>query len=777
MTLGLRKRGFSMDDLVVWAWIIQGSNEERAERFLSSPSRKPTFILLDILRHDIQHVATFRSILHYTWTKLFSVNPQYSRSSSAEVLESLLEEERNDLISLSLPGMEGTTFKLLFWRLLYQARRLLPSAIFPISTIVPPYFFHSLNAGSMTDVLEPRQHSRGSKLLNEFLHVLSLPSRLEPFKSMVHHWRAQRVLLSLANRTNPPLIINRLGYQSVQAVLLASQKTEEESRLAKLQTRDWPPWRVDQDGMDARRSPDEGVSRVALAIRQMKQAGYSSSNYTRSFSILGGLEEDGTPTIHTRTMSKAHTRKLSSLVKLSPLNAKVWSARIKATRDVQEAWSAFRNFRYQGGTLTPSVYLAMMEKIEAESKRNGRTRLEIVSPGEGIEVLPPNCDNFSDFYKEELRPPASIDFLYEMMISSGIKPGSECLRFLVKHARGIPDGLKYLCQSSQRDDFLGYLIGHNLNPPADFTSAEHRIVHAFIILLCRCADKIAPRPPSDSDSESSAFADLNRLYDSSLDVIDNMNADVIMPQTLPRSKTSGINPLSHTLELIRTSQTKFRPTWYAVFDLLARPGTIIDPDIVGSPRDDINSWTITVAILRDFHDVGLELDPKGFLSICRCLEKALLASFQMDEESPLIDAIHIVKEEFAKLSAESKHSFGLPEISRNLHGAILHAYIRVLGLAEDFDSIEVVVKWMVRHHKYLLTQAQWSRNGHELLRRTLVAAKVFLDGTAYEKESQELVESVESWSWPTDEDARIYTEGGPPLKSVESPVVASADIY
>ncbi|ESZ96174.1 hypothetical protein SBOR_3449 [Sclerotinia borealis F-4128] len=742
MTLSLEKRGFSKDDLVIWAWILQGQHlDEKAKRFFSSPSRKPTFILLEILRHDIEHVETFRSLLVYTWAQFFSVNSQECVGGSwSGVSESLFEEEADDsdnLLPFSSPGMEGTTFKVLISRLLYQARRLLPSAVFPISHMIPPYFFHHLNHG--------------------LLHVLSLPSRLEPLRSMGHNWHAQRVLLRLANRTSPPLIIDRLGYQSVQAVLLASQKTKEESRLAMLQARDWPPWRVDQDGMDAQRSSDEDMSRIVFAIRQMKQAGYSSSSNTHVYGILGGQEDDGTPTIHTRSMSKAHIRRQRSLVKLSPLNPHVWSARIKATRDVQEAWSAFKNFRHQGGTPTPSVYLAVMEKIEAENKRIGQSRMVDVLPGEGKEVLPPFSDNFSAFYKEELRPPSTIDSLYETMISSGIHPDSDCLRFMVSHARGIPDGIKYLRDSAQRDTFLDYLIGQVPDPPAKFTSAETRIIHAFVALLCRCADKLAPRAPSNSDF--SMFQDFKGLHESSLNIINDINADGVMPQTLPRSKKSGINPLSHTLELIRTSQTKYRPTWYAVFDALARPGIIIDPNIIGDPQDDVNSWRISVATLQDFHDAGLELDPKGFQLICRCLEKAMLATSRTDEEPLFVDAIHLVKGEFAKLSSATTKCLGLSALSYNLNGAILHAYIRVLGLSKDFNGIQAVVEWMILHHKSLLTEARWSRNGHELLRRTLIAIKVFCNGTSHEDQARELVESVEGWTWPSDEDAIAYIEG------------------
>ncbi|CAD6455961.1 5cb9f372-fab9-494a-a165-db633feeff0d [Sclerotinia trifoliorum] len=764
MTLGLRERGFSVDDLVIWAYIIQGrDSDEQAQRLLSSPSRKPTFILLEILRNEIKHVETFRSLLEYTWTRVFSVNSQERTGGFwPEVSESFLEKEAEDLMSFSSPDMELSTFTLLISRLLHHARHLLPSAVVPISHMVPPYLFHNLHRGSMSETLEPKEHGRFSEFLNKLLHALSRPSTSIPFGSMFHNWHAQRVLLSLANRTKPPLTIDRLGYHSVQAVLLAMQKTNEESRLATLQARGWPPWRVDQDGMDAQRSSDEDMSRVVFAIRQMKEAGYNTNLRTHVHHILGGQEDDGTPTIHTRSMSKAHIRKLRSLERSSPLNHRVWSARIVATRDVQEAWSAFKNFHRLGGTPASSIYHAMMEKIEAENRRTGRLQAVDVSPGQGKEVLPPFSDNFSDFYKEELRPPSTIDVMYETMRSSGIRPESDCLRFLISHARSIPDGIKYLRESAQRDTFLKYLIGHNADRPAELTSSETRIIYAFVTLLCRCADKLVPQAPM--------FGYIKGYHEKCSNVINGINADGVMPQTLPRSRKSGINPLSHALELIRTSQTRYKPTWYAILDALARPGIIIDPNIIGDPQDDVNSWRISAAVLQDFHDAGLELDPKGFQLICRCLEKAMLASFRMDEKSMFLDAILLVKEEFAKISSTS-FKFEFSVLSHKLHGAILHAYIRVLGVAEDLDGLKAVVDWMVLHHNSLLTEAKWTRNGHELLRRTLTATRVFCNGTSYEEEVRELVESVDGWTWPTDEDARSYIEAGPLIESGDGSLV------
>ncbi|TGO66131.1 hypothetical protein BOTNAR_0067g00080 [Botryotinia narcissicola] len=153
MSLALRKRGFSIDDLVVWTYIIQGKDtDEKAQRFLSSPSKKPTFLLLEILRKEILHVETFRSLLNYTWTRVFSPNPQQRTGDSWPALsKSTIEEETEEPMLFSSPDMELTTFTLLISRLLYHARHLLPSAVLPISHMVPPYLFHNLHGGSTTE--------------------------------------------------------------------------------------------------------------------------------------------------------------------------------------------------------------------------------------------------------------------------------------------------------------------------------------------------------------------------------------------------------------------------------------------------------------------------------------------------------------------------------------------------------------------------------------------------------------------------------------------------
>src|ERR1700733_13890988 len=71
----LRRRGMTMTDVDKWAWILSAQAvDEMAERFLSTKSTKPTFLLLEILRRDIQQVRILKSLLGYTWYQLLGTS-------------------------------------------------------------------------------------------------------------------------------------------------------------------------------------------------------------------------------------------------------------------------------------------------------------------------------------------------------------------------------------------------------------------------------------------------------------------------------------------------------------------------------------------------------------------------------------------------------------------------------------------------------------------------------------------------------------------------------
>ncbi|PQE06639.1 prefoldin subunit protein [Rutstroemia sp. NJR-2017a BVV2] len=766
----LQSRGYTGEDLSLWAWVVEEQDPDRmAERFLTlAPTKRPTFLLLEILRHRLHDVKTIRGLLNHTWTNLLHSSVQQPTSSSDRLSDATDAQEvppgtsKGDVVDTYFVNMEITTFNLLVSRLLVQARRIHAPAVVSIAYMMAPYMERLLEQQSMDKCMSDRALGLLSKILNLVLHMLSLPSIIDPFKSMRHNWHAQRILLLLASQSKPPLIIDQKGYEAVQAVLIASKKSDDESRLGRLRAREWPPWRVDQDGMDAQRSPDEDMSRAVSAISQMRAAGYNAGVRSVAYRILGGQEPDGTPTIQTRGFLKRRHERVSANTAVS---TEVWVARIRATRDVEEAWSAFRRFRKKGGKPNVSIYFAIMEKLDAEDKRIREGERPGMVPGDSKEVFSPSSDNFTSFYKEELKAP-SLKSLYDLMISEGIRPTGKCLAFLVKNARTIDDGVRYLRDSTLDKTFVDYLVGGSNAPERPITShRQSRVINAFINLLCRCAGQyIIKSVPTLPSNEPRLFEDFEGLHSSSVKLSQKLEENNRSPHSLLLPSRVKINALPYALELLGTSRTDFRPSWYALFAALGKAGALIDHELIGHPKNDINAWKVLVAALHDFHNTRLQLDPKGFQLICRCLEKAIIASFEVEADLVVADAVNLVKEEFAKLTfVEGDIGVpGLPQLPLEIHGAHLHSYVRVLGFATDHDGIETVLKWMLRHREFLTEVAMQSSNGINLLRTTIVAMRAFCMGSEYDDRLRALVEGDNDWQWPTDEDVEEYVAKGEP---------------
>ncbi|KAM3086413.1 hypothetical protein ACMFMG_000548 [Clarireedia jacksonii] len=761
----LQSRGYTSEDLSLWAWVVEEQDPDKmAERFLTlAPLKRPMFLLLEILRHDLRRVTIIRGLLSHTWTNLLSCRAQQSTNSSDTVLAATNTQvdqpgasSNGDIVEVNFENMEITTFTLLISRLLAQARRIHAPAVVSVAHMIAPYMEKMLEKESMDECMSDRTLSLFSKTLNQLLHTLSFPSVIEPFKSMRHNWHAQRILLLLASQSKPPLIIDQNGYRAVQSVLVALKKSDDESRLASIRARGWPPWRVDQDGMDAQCSPDENMSRAVSAITQMRAAGYNADKISNAYRILGGQEPDGTPTIQTRGILRGrHERFAFNSVE----STEVWVARIKATRDVEEAWSAFRRFRKNGGKSKIAIYLAIMEKLNEEDKRIRKGERHGMVPGDSREVFSPSSDNLSSFYKEELKAP-SLESLYDLMISEGIKPRGKCLLLLVKNARTINDGIRYLRDSTLDKTLVDYLIGAtSLSEEPIMSHRQSRVINAFINLLCRCAGQyIIKTAPALPPNEPHLFEDFEGLHLSSVRLSQKLEEIVSLPHYLSPPSRVKINALPYALELLGTSRTEFKPSWYALFGALGRAGAIIDDKLIGHPKNDVYAWKVLVAALHDFHSTRLQLDPKGFQLICRCLEKAIIASFEAQADFVVEDAISLVKEEFAKLTfVESDMEVpGLPELPHEIHAAHLHSYVRVLGLATDHDGIETVLKWMLQYRKPLTEVAMQSSNGTKLMKRTIVAMRLFCMGSEHDDRLRTLVKDVDDWQWPTDEDVDEY---------------------
>lgn len=710
-------------------------------------------MLLEVLRLDILQVKNLRLLLIYAWNKLLGKRQSnLSAMSDLEIdawipgadLTDPLAESRN-----CTTLMEENTFQLLLSRLLTQARRIWAPALVSITSMAIPYTMLLLKSNDLSTKLNTRMHNRLSKLINKLLVQLALPSSIDPLKSMNYNWQAQRVILGLAGRFEPALILDQTSYRAVKQVLLASRKTESESRVVQLSTRSWPPWRVEQDGMDAGRSLEDDLSRIILASTRSKESGYNENIQDKAIAILGGQESDGTPTIQTRKLKlqllkprKAFTEAAIS-DKLNPLP---WVARIDSTRDVQEAWSAFQSFEDKGGQPSPSMYFAMFEKLNYESARIGRASPGCGVPGDGRELLEPSNDNYSTFYKIRLQPP-TLDDLYNRMIQQGIRPAGQCLNFLVKHARTIDMGIRYLHDSDMANQANALFKSVITESPYQSSSGplSKKTLDSFIYLLCRFAPRVIMVTDDTKDSIEAIIASDGSAY-------------TVFPEKIHMKTSLGlIEPLRFAIKMLSQKQTFFRPTWYTIFQTLALPGLIIDHNLIGSPLSAIKSWEVLVSALSTFHSHGLELDPKGFVILCRCLEKAVLASISLPSSPLPITALPLLKNEFRKISISEKAPYRMPTLLHRLSGLHLHAYIRVLGLSSEHAEILHVLRWMNDNAAELDEVIMQSHNGLSLIRRVFIAVRIFLQGSGYEAEARRLVDNMERWDgWPEEVEMRRY---------------------
>ncbi|KAF4635135.1 hypothetical protein G7Y89_g2968 [Cudoniella acicularis] len=456
----LQSEGFTNNDVAEWVWILSGqTSDQMLERFFSTPTKIPMFLLWKIIQKDIQQVRNLKMAVLCVWNRLLCKSEENlanigNQGLDAELSRSIAITTSSATSSASpsitahglFSDLNENSFTRLIGCLLYHARRICPPLMLSISHMVETYMLSILEANSHQEQnLDARMHQKLCRLQNHVIRSLALPSSIDPFKSMVHNWSAQKVVLGIGEKFTPPLLLNEDSYRAVVQVLAASKKSERETKASMLRTRTWPPWRVVQDGMDAQTSPEDNLSRVSIALSQKQNSGYSGAKpIDEALKIVGGQELDGTPTVHTRQLIKS--RKNGKHLNSDSLGARQWAARIDATRDVQEAWSAFSEYKSRNGRPTLAMYSAMFIKLNYESARIGRKHTSKTSPGDGREVLLVANENFSNSYRSHLQPP-SLDALYDEMIMSGIRPSGRCLTFLLEHASSINHGLRFLRDS------------------------------------------------------------------------------------------------------------------------------------------------------------------------------------------------------------------------------------------------------------------------------------------------------------------------------------------
>lgn len=666
----LRTKRCSPEDVMTWAWILMSRDGKlvglRLKAVLDachiSKSLIPPFLILYTLQRTYVPRSTLRTLFLVIESLYPSDNPVRIRDHKTTILLSI--------------------------RLLRHARRSWPELLPRVTAIFRKTF----------DIFQNSNPPPGwvTKTCNRFLRLLSLSTSDKPYKNIPLLQMCQFDLVRQMEIINAP--ITREGYRGIITVQLAHHKLFSEIEKTHRMGTHWPPWQIERDGWTETHGHvhEQLLSRAGQVIKQMVEAGYSLADWEKQALVLAGLDTDTSPTIQTRSFW--HKGILNETTTVNGESRRIWAARVRATRTINEAWWIFQECRQQG-VPSQEVWEEMFEKVIWHSKvekakytqdamckreqgdmlrrelwlRNLAYKSEI-TPGDAKEPLLPPRNPADGVFNTE--PVPDVESLFNMMVRDGMKPGSRLTALLVQEA----GTLLFAASVLQRWDpkqavYLFSPLYSFAETPMEkpLVPLNPKVLAAFLSQLCK-------------------------------------------------SRSIG-----KALNLIRYHRPQYQPAWTTVITGFVESLNPHDPSIKDSVflRSE-NARTIW-RLYKDMKEL-VDIDSKTLrlLSVAaeRCVTQGLGTMALWDGISPLDRIIPIF---FESLGVEAKGSvvvgiditpFMSPE------PAALHSFVRALGFGKRYDEIDRLVKFLVRQEGFRLDTL--------LEKRVLVAARLFLEGGGYD---------------------------------------------
>ncbi|KAL3477557.1 hypothetical protein BJX99DRAFT_124985 [Aspergillus californicus] len=833
----LASREYDISDVMAWAWVLKSRTayEATLRIFLleaDSPVNKskitrriPAFIPLILLRQDI-NLKTFRLLLVYSLHVIIGrpVPPlDYSLNTAPNHLHN---HDHTDTESLINPSMCATFVV----RLLSHARRLWPEAQLPVAQALAVYLRTSKSLGT----------GFATKKLNMCLRLLSLPSGPRPFVSASVRQQAQFELLKAMADKHPASPVTRRGYQGMVAVQLAHKKTSAEREYAELKAPSWPPWKEATSGIDSQKGVDGIKSRAMRVMSQMREAGYPHSLWEKVTGILAGWDTDNSPTTQTRTLVR-RPETLRGRAQNRNHRA-IWEARIRSTRTVREAWACFLAYEKQGLPPHSTLFTAMGEKLVFKRKatkfHHGQSSSAL--PGDGLEVFPEPA-SARDWIYTPTEPPTLGDFL-QRMLSNGIRPSGRFLGFLLHHAPTFRVGLDCLNCSDLTNGQLKALftVGEEaLEPDVKqqkiLNELPEYLVSAFIRFLCRFAIVTKKSCNMGDITTEDAFPIITSNWAKPPQHISTLFA--YTDERERPKKAWYLSLLSHAIRLLQQRDSQNPQGWIQLLAGLRSTRVLGDQSKISRHTQSVLAWHEVLQARMWLEERDIEMGSDGFQILCQSFSSAVIAGVkypnamekglkilalaaQRNPTSPGVcpqgfeDMVHLglttLKHQFDQLVLlDPKASSLFETLKQSLEEgtesrvvvpalvhvpspAVLHAFVRSLGLAEDSDSLMNLLRWMSRHASALRQESDEYLNGDILMRRTLVALRIFLEGywdrersepTTYDseytfsgttddhgapifsdpvlQEAYDIVTATEVWGpWPSDQEVWEYLTHG-----------------
>ncbi|KAJ9296796.1 hypothetical protein DTO271G3_4995 [Paecilomyces variotii] len=849
----LDARGYSAADVMAWTWILksESSYEAALKLFVLEDSYRlkkndvtksvPPFIPLFLLRQQHLDPKAYRLLLLYS-LHLMSGCPVPTVQTALRQFSGDIDANTQGEPQQAESHLDPTMCMTFVVRLLRHARQVWPSAQLSIARAFASFLTKISTDGKSDDTIQRLNAFRTEKF-NACLRLLSFPSRPGPFTSVSIQQRAQFELLKAMASHHPVLPVTRRGYQGIVAVQVAHKKTPAERLSAALKAPSWPPWKEEKLGMDSSRGNEGMKSRAIHVMAQMKEAGYSHGAWEEVAAIMAGWDTDQSPTIQTRVLLPH--RHVSRGSQDSPY---IWAARIRATRTLREAWACFLTYQDQGLPPHKLVYYAMAHKLVFRGKaiENNFEQTSLALPGDAPEVFSEPSSSRDVIYVHT-EPPSLDDFL-KKMLSDGIRPSGRFLAMLLESASSFASGINYIRYSRLPEKQVQALC---TIWPAESDYANARAVRkvpeylfsSFIEFLC----KFSSFDPSLRSKREFRTSDLFPI------IMRNHLASWQTTSLLSYAETSEEDhihhprTLAHAVHLVRTHRPRHPSAWIALLSVLNRDRISIRYHNVDRTVQRILAWHEVLEISEEAGGLDVELGMRGFHVLCASFAKAVAAGIKHPEsakealniiqeqarygdaalplpvsttfEQMVHNGLGILRRDFDRISLPRSTSISVdiknadygnesgashistPAMLQVPTPAVLHAFVRALGIAEDYDGLLDLLRWMSRSAPTLKDAADEFLNGEKIMRRTLVAVRVFLEGywetssprvahpdgygatdeyagggfgfgeqqslpheerqlefsDPYVQEAHEIIEQTEFWgAWPTDDEVREY---------------------
>ncbi|KAL4810276.1 hypothetical protein BDV18DRAFT_130668 [Aspergillus unguis] len=752
----------------------------------ASCRKVPLFISRVILWQELD-LKSFRLLLVYSIHLILGRPIPPLDYSLQPVLADVLSNKRsNDTHVNGIPSMDPSTCASFVLSLLFHARRLWPEAQLPIAQALVIYLRNSaytgtkFMAGQLNKFLwllslpsgprpfltaSVRQEAQFELLKAMAEHKPALPVTRIGYQGLaaaqLAHKKttAERESAELKAPSWPPWKEERSGMDSTKGI----EGTKSRAMRVLSQMR------------------EAGYSHSRWEEVTGILAGWDTDNsptiQTRALARSPGNKKETSKGGKIRTREPGHSlQRLRGIPKRNNHPA-IWEARLRSTRTLREAWACFTAYETQGFPPRAAIYFAMGEKLvygRTMAKEHDGTRFAL--PGDGPEVFP-EPESARDWIYTPSEPPTLSQFL-KLMLSHGIRPSGRFLGLLLHRAPSFQHGLNYLKCSNLTNQQLRVMLSFGEDIPASDTGSQQaldelpeHLFTAFIRFLCRFSVITSNNLRVDTITTANAFPILNNLWGYSSPHISTLFAHT--NRDWAPKKTWYPKLLCHAITLLQNRNSRNPQGWVQLLAGLRSARILGSPSQLTYHTQMILAWHEVMEVITWLDERNIELGSEGFQCICRSFSDAVAAGVKDQEsleeglkilaaaaerntihpdlappnfEDMVNTGLATLKSQFDKLvlldpktaplfdalrqslQQQTESQVIVPALPHVPSPAALHMFVRSLGMAEDSEGLLSLLRWMSRHAQTLKQASDEYANGEVIMRRTIVATSMFLEG-------------------------------------------------